>query len=41
MSGWFEVGDVLAMDNAAIHTGGEAVIVENLLWDCQLNGVPL
>jgi hypothetical protein len=41
VSGWFEAGDVLVMDNAAIHTGGEAVIVENLLWDYQLNGVPL
>lgn len=41
VSGWFEVGDILIMDNAAIHTGGDAEIVENLLWDYPLNGVPL
>ena len=29
---WFERGDVLIMDNASIHTGGEADIVEDLLW---------
>jgi hypothetical protein len=29
---WFERGDVLVMDNASIHTGGEADIVEELLW---------
>lgn len=29
------------MDNAAIHTGGDADIVENLLWDYPLNGVPM
>jgi transposase len=27
---WFERGDVLIMDNASIHTGGEADIVEEL-----------
>jgi hypothetical protein len=41
VSKWFEVGDILIMDNAAIHTGGEAAIVENLLWECQVNGTPL
>ena len=41
MSGWFKVGNVLTIDNAAIHAGREAVIVENLLWDHQLSGVPL
>jgi transposase len=29
---WFAPGDVLVMDNAAIHTGGEAAIVSDLLW---------
>jgi transposase len=29
---WFQRGDVLIMDNASIHTGGEADIVEDLLW---------
>jgi transposase len=41
VSKWFEVGDILIMDNAAIHAGGEAAIVENLLWECQVNGTPL
>jgi hypothetical protein len=29
---WFQAGDVLIMDNAAIHTGAEATIVADLLW---------
>ena len=29
---WFSPGDVLILDNAAIHTGGEAAIVSDLLW---------
>jgi transposase len=29
---WFEYGNVLVVDNASIHTGGEADIVENLIW---------
>ena len=29
---WFEPWDILIMDNAAIHTGGEAEIVRDLLW---------
>ena len=29
---WFSPGDVLILDNAAIHTGGEAAIVKDLLW---------
>jgi transposase len=30
---WFNQGDVLIMDNAWIHTGQEADIVEDLLWE--------
>jgi transposase len=30
--GWFERGNVLIMDNAAIHTGAEVTIVADLLW---------
>ena len=30
---WFQRGDVLIMDNAAIHTGGAADVVEDLLWN--------
>jgi transposase len=29
---WFKWGDILIMNNASIHTGGEAGIVEDLLW---------
>jgi hypothetical protein len=32
-SGWFEHGDVLIMDNAAIHSGGDAGNVKDYLWD--------
>jgi transposase len=30
---WFERGDVLILDNASIHIGQEADIVEDLLWN--------
>ena len=33
--------ELLIMDNAAIHTGGEADIVEGLLWDTIVDGKPL
>jgi transposase len=29
---WFECSDIIGIKNAPIHTGGEADIVENLLW---------
>jgi hypothetical protein len=32
---------ILVMDNAAIHTGAEAEIVEDLLWDMVVDGRPL
>jgi hypothetical protein len=31
--GWFEPYDVLILDNAAIHSGAEATIVADLLWE--------
>ena len=34
----FEPGDVLIMDNAAIHSGSEARILEDVLWSTQVNG---
>jgi hypothetical protein len=37
-SGWFSHDEVLVMDNAAIHTGGDADIVEDLLWDTVMEG---
>ena len=33
--------EFLVMDNAAIHTGGDAEIVENLLWNHMMDGQPL
>jgi hypothetical protein len=38
---WFEHGDVLVLDNAAIHSGGDAGDVEDLLWDTEIDGRPL
>ena len=39
---WFKPGDVLIMDNAAIHTGREASIVADILWEfAQVVVVPL
>ena len=40
-TGWLGHNEVLIMDNAAIHTGKEADIIEGLLWDTKVNGVPL
>jgi hypothetical protein len=38
---WFEIGDILIIDNAAIHCGAEATILEDLLWTTLVNGVAL
>jgi hypothetical protein len=38
---WFEHGDVLVLDNAAIHSGGDAGSVEDYLWDTIIDGRPL
>ena len=40
-SGWLGHNEVLVMDNAAIHSGGEAEIVKGLLWETMVNGAPL
>jgi hypothetical protein len=34
---YFAHGKILVMDNAAIHTGAEAAIVKDLLWDIVLD----
>ena len=34
-------GEVLIMDNTVIHTGGEASIVERMLWDTVIDDRPL
>jgi hypothetical protein len=38
---FFVHGEILVMDNAAIHTGAEAGIIEDLLWEFILDGEPL
>ena len=37
-NGWFRHHEVLVMDNAAIHTGGVADIVDDLLWNTIIEG---
>jgi hypothetical protein len=37
----FAHNEILVMDKAAIQTGAEAVIVEDLLWDIVVDGEPL
>ena len=37
---WLQHGELLIMDNAIIHTGKEAKIIEDLLWETIINGVP-
>jgi hypothetical protein len=39
--GLFLHEEVLVMDNARIHTGGEATCIETLLWDTKIDGRPL
>jgi hypothetical protein len=40
-AGFFEHNEVLVMDNATIHTGGDANTVEDLLWTSVINDMPL
>jgi hypothetical protein len=40
-SRWFEHGNALILDNAAIHLGGEAGNVKDYLWDTVVDGRPL
>ena len=40
-TGWLRHNECLIMDNAAIHTGKEADIIEGLLWNTIVNGSPL
>ena len=41
ISGFFIHEEVLVMDNARIHTGGEADSIETLLWETLIDGRPL
>jgi hypothetical protein len=41
VSGFFKHEEILVMDNARIHTGGEASGVEALLWETPIDGRPL
>ena len=38
---WLQHNEVLIMDNAAVHTGKEAKMVNDLLWSTVVDGVPL
>ena len=41
VNGFFHHHEVLVMDNAAIHTGGAAEGIEDLLWNTIIDGAPL
>ncbi len=41
ISCFFKHEEILVMDNARIHIGGEASCVETLLWETPINGMPL
>ena len=41
INGFLRHGEVVIIDNAAIHTCGEASIVEQMLWDTVIDGMPL
>ena len=38
---WLVHGDVICLDNARIHTGGDATHLEELLWNFEVRGRPL
>jgi hypothetical protein len=38
---YFKHEEILVMDNARIHTGGEASCIETLLWETPIDGRPL
>ena len=40
-NGWLQHNDVIVLDNAAVHTGGAATNLEEILWDTVVDGVPL
>ena len=41
LSKWLTHGDVICLDNARIHTGGEAASLEDLFWNHEVDGRPL
>ena len=41
ITGYFFHNEILVMDNARIHTAGEAQCVEYYLWNTPINGIPL
>ena len=41
VSGWLSTNDVIIMDNATIHNGVEARIIEDLLWETVVDGQAL
>jgi transposase len=41
VSGWLRHDDIIVMDNAAIHTGGESEELERFFWETVIEGRPL
>jgi transposase len=40
-SGWMRHGEILVLDNAGVHTGREAVDLQEFFWDTIVDGRPL
>jgi transposase len=40
-SGWLRHNEIIVMDNAAIHTGGESADLEEFFWNTEVDGRPL
>jgi hypothetical protein len=41
VSGWLHHDEIVVLDNAAIHTGGDSVDLERLFWETVMGGRPL
>jgi transposase len=41
VSGWLRHDEIIVMDNAAIHTGGESEELERMFWETIIDGRPL
>ena len=41
INGWLKHGDVLCLDNARIHSGGEASVLEDYVWNYVRDGEPM
>jgi transposase len=41
LSGWLRHDEIVVLDNAAIHTGGDSGDLERLFWETVMGGRPL